>query len=106
MHYLGVILGIPAFATILFLLTAFRVSGLLAPGRIAYPLNITLPPVFAAYLVLTVLLLTSTGSSLIIPFDRLKAAMFWISPTVLGLVTFSQFLCLTALTKLKAEPVD
>ena len=105
-QYLGVILGLPAVATILFLLTAFNIPGLLAPGRIAFPLNLTLPPVFAAYVVLTVMLLTSTGSSLIIPFDRLRVALFWTSPAVLILVTLSQILCLTALTKLKAEPVD
>ena len=105
-HYLGIILGLPALATVFFLLTAFNVPGLLAPGRVVFPLNITLPLVFAAFVLVTEMLLTSTGSSLIIPFDRMRAAAFWATPEVLGLVTFSQVLCLTALTKLKGEPVD
>jgi hypothetical protein len=105
-HFLAVILGIPALATLLYLLTAINVPGLLAPGKLVYPLNITLPPVFAAYVVLTEMLLTSTGSSLIVPFDRIRVAMFWTSPKVLVIVTLSQVLCLTALTKLNAEPVD
>jgi hypothetical protein len=105
-HYLGVILGLPALATLLFLVAAFNVPGLLAPGRLVFPLNITLPLVFAAFVVLTEMLLTSTGSSLIIPVDRIRVATFWISPNVLVLVTFSQMVCLTALAKLKAEPVD
>jgi len=104
--YLGVILGLPAVATVLFLLTSFAVPSLLAPRRMAFPLNLTLPFVYAAFVVLTVMLLTSTGSSLIIPFDRLRAAEFWKQPAVLALVTFSQIVCLTALTKLNAEPVD
>lgn len=106
LHYVGVILGLPALATALFLLTAFNVPGLLAPGRLIYPLNLTLPLVFAAYVVLAEMLLTSTGSSLIIPFEKLRVASFWTSPKVLILVTVSQILCLTALTKLKGESVD
>ena len=104
--YLGVVLGLPAIAAIMFLITAFSVPSLLAPKRLVYPLNVTLPLVFAAYVVLTGMLLTSTGSSLIIPFDKLRVALFWLSPRVLILVTLSQIACLTALTKLKAEPVD
>jgi hypothetical protein len=106
LQYLGVILGLPAFASILFLLTAFNIPGLLAPGRLVFPLNLTLPPVFAAYLVLTKMLLTSTGSSIIIPFEKLRVASFWTKPEVLILVMASQMVCLTALTKLRSESVD
>jgi hypothetical protein len=106
MQYLGIILGLPAFATILYVLTAFNVPGLLAPGRLIYPLNLTLPIVFAAFVVLAEMLLTSTGSSIIIPMEKMRIATFWTSPKVLFLVTLSQILCLTALTKLRGESVD
>jgi len=105
-HYVGIILGLPALATVFFLLTAFNVPGLLAPGRLVFPLNITLPLVYAAFVVLTEMLLTSTGSSLIIPFDRMRVAALWATPEALLLVAFSQCLCLTGLAMLKAEPVD
>jgi hypothetical protein len=52
------------------------------------------------------MLFTSTGSSLVLPYDRVKAAMFWANPLVLLLVSVSQILCLTALTLLKSEPTE
>ena len=104
--YLGVILGLPAVAMALFLATSLLVPSLLAPQRMVFPLNFTLPPVFAAFTVLSVMLLTSTGNSLIVPYDRVRAAMFWASPYVLLLVTISQVLCLTLLALLNGKPVD
>ena len=104
--YLGVILGLPAVAMAFFLVASLLIPSLLAPRRMAFPLNFTLPPVFAAFTVLSVMLLTSTGNSLIVPYDRVRAAMFWASPFVLLLVTISQVLCLTLLTLLKSKPVD
>jgi hypothetical protein len=103
---MGIILGLPAVATALFLATAIAVPGLLAPKKLVFPLNLTLPLVFASYVVLTVMLLTSTGSSLIVPYDRLRVAMFWASPSVLILVTLSQVLCLTMLSMFKSQPVE
>ncbi len=102
----GVILGIPAIATILFLVASLALPNLLAPKRIVFPLNVTLPPVFGALVLLTVMLFTSTGSSLVLPYDRVKAAMFWANPWVLVLVTLSQILCLTGLAMLKGEPAE
>lgn len=105
-HFLAIVLGLPAIAACLFILTAANVPGLLAPGRLVFPLNLTLPPVFAAFLILLVLLLTKTDSGLIVPFEKLRAVQFWTSKEVLTVVTLSQIICLTALTKLKGEPVD
>ena len=105
-NYLGIILGIPAVAMAFFMVTTLIVPNLLAPRRVTFPLNLTLPPVFAAFTVLSVMLLTSTGNSLIVPYDRVRAAMFWASPYVLILVTISQVLCLTLLSLLKTKPVD
>ncbi len=103
--YLGVILGLPAIATILFLLTTLLIPGLLAPKRLVFPLTVTLPLVFTALLLLTVMLLTSTGNGLIIPFDRLRVAKFWEMPAVLTLVAMSQIACLTVLAAL-TKPVE
>ena len=104
--YLGVILGLPALAAILFIFTAVLVPNLLAPRRLVFPLNLTLPPVYAAYVVLSVMLLTSTGSSLILPYDRIRAALFWTRPGILILVTLSQILCLSVLALFRSQPVD
>ena len=104
--YLGIILGLPAIAMALMVILTATVPDLLAPQKLVFPLNITLPLVFSSLLLLTVLLLTSTGSSLIIAHDRLRVAMFWANPTVIFLVTLSQILCLTVLALFKAEPVD
>ena len=103
---LGVILGIPAIATIIFLIASLAIPNLLAPKRISFPLNVTLPPVFGAFTLLTVMLFTSTGNSLVIPYERVNAAMFWANPWVLVLVTLSQILCLTGLAMLKGEPSE
>ncbi len=105
-HFVGIIFGLPAIAAAMFVLTAANVPGLLAPGRLVFPLNLTLPPVFAAYTVLSVVMLTNTGSSLTVPFDGLRVATLWTSKEVLMIVTGTQIICLSALTRFKREPVD
>jgi len=102
----GIVLGFPAIATLVFLAVSMIVPGLYAPRRMKFPLNFTLPLVYTSLLILTVILCTSTGNSLILPFEQLKIAKFWLSPAVLALLVFSQVVCLSAMVILKSESVD
>jgi hypothetical protein len=103
---LGIVLFVPAFASILFLLVAMVFPNLLAPKRLVFPLNVTLPPVYGALVLLTVMLFTSTGNSLVVPYDKLRAATFWANPWVLVLVTLGQILCLTFASLFSKEPAE
>ncbi|MDR3690541.1 MAG: hypothetical protein P4L46_14280 [Fimbriimonas sp.] len=96
-----ILLGVPAIATIAFVLAGEAFPPLLASQRIGFPLTVTLPIVFNSFVFLTAILLTSTGNSLIAPYEQLAVAKFWQMPGVLALVTFTQIVCLSALAILK-----
>ena len=101
-----ILIGIPAIGALLYILTTQAFKDLLAPRKLVFPLTITLPIVFNALVFITSVLLTTTGNSLIAPFEQLRVAEFWMSPGVLCLVTFSQIVCLLALASLSHRPVD
>ena len=103
---LAVLVGIPFLAVFLFILLAQMCRDLLAPRALVFPLTITLPIVFNALVFIAAVLLSTTGNSLIAPFEQIRIAEFWMSPGVLSLVTFSQIVCLSALAALKKGPVD
>ena len=100
-----VILGLPLVAALVFVGIAAIIPNLLAPGRVTFPLNLTLPFVFGALVFITVPLFTSTGNAIIVPHQQLLTARFWSSPPILGLVGFSQAICLTAMAMLSGETV-
>ena len=102
----GVLIGIPAIAAMLFVLVSELFRGLFAPRKLTFPLPITLPIVYLSLVFMTATLLTSTGNSLIAPFEQIRIAKFWSTPSVLCLVAFSQIVCLSAMAMLKNGPVD
>jgi hypothetical protein len=102
----GVLLGVPAVGAVAFVLAAEVFPNVLAPRRLCFPLTVTLPFVFNAFIFLISILLTNTGNSLIAPYEQLSEARFWQMPGVLCLLTFSQIVCLSALAALKSGPVD
>ncbi len=102
----AILYGIPAVATIFFIVAGELIPGLFAPKRLAFPLTLTLPMVFNAFILLAATLITSTGNSLIAPFEQLKVARLWQSPAVLCLVGICQILCLSALASLKSGSVE
>ena len=102
----GVLIGIPAIAGMLFVLLSELIRSLFAPRKLIFPLPLTLPTVYLSLVYLTATMLTSTGNSLIAPFEQIRIARFWSTPSVLCLVAFSQVVCLSAMAMLKKGPVD
>lgn len=92
-----VVLALPVSATLLYVLAAFIMPSLLAPGRLRYPLNLTLPVVFVAMTLVSVVLWTTTGSAAFQVPEALQVARIWTQPSTLGVVAFAQVLTLTAL---------
>jgi hypothetical protein len=92
-----VVLALPISATLLYVLIAFMVPSLLAPGRLRFPLNLTLPVVFVAMTLVSVVLWTTTGSAAFQVPEALQVARIWTQPSTLGVVAFAQILTLTGL---------
>jgi|GEM_PF-2206498 len=92
-----VVLGVAASATILFIVAGLTVPNLFAVGRIAFPLNLTLPVVYVLLLVVSVLLWTSTGSALVLVPEPLLPARLWAVPKVLGMTAVLQCVMLSGL---------
>ena len=81
----SVVLSVPAFAWVGLVVLSCAVPQLLSPGRLAFPLNLTLPAIFTALLLLIHALVMRTGNSIIAPSDRLLPAVMWGQPLFLGI---------------------
>jgi hypothetical protein len=79
---------VPAFTTILFLCVSLGIPDLYAVGRIRFPLNVTLPILYTAMLLLSMTLLSRVGLSISRVPDSYSAINIWSSWWVL----FSTFL--------------
>ena len=90
-----VVMALPISATLLFLLVAFLVPSLTATQRLAFPLNVTLPLVFGAMTVVSVVLWTTTGSALFQVPGVLRLAETWSHPFSLVVVAAAQGIALT-----------
>ena len=92
-----VILALPISATLLYVLAAFTLPSLLAPGRLRFPLNLTLPVVFVALNLVSVVLWTTTGSAAFQVPEALQVARVWTQVGTLATVAVAQALALTCL---------
>lgn len=93
--YLTVI-ALAAAAALLFVFIALVVPGLLAVGRIAFPLNLTLPLVYGLLLLtLHHLWLASWGGGVLALPEAARRADVWSRPSLIGLVMLVQFAALT-----------
>jgi hypothetical protein len=92
-----VVLALPISATLLYVLAAFTLPGLLATGRVRFPLNLTLPVVFIALTLVSVVLWTTTGSAAFQIPEALQVARLWTQPGILATVALAQALALTGL---------
>lgn len=77
---LAVLAGPVASASLLFVAAAMFAPGLLAPRRLAFPLNVTLPIVFAALVRASVVLWLSPQSAVFATQEALRPAMVWTRP--------------------------
>lgn len=74
----AIFLGPPASAALLFVAAALGFPNLLAPGRIAFPLNLTLPIVFVLLIRVSVILWATQSSAVFRAFDPLIPALSWV----------------------------
>lgn len=95
-----VLFALPGVATLMFLLVTYLVPSVLAPRRIAFPLNVTLPVIYCTVLVVCVTLFTSSGTALFQVADALMLGRIWAQPGVLAQVAVSQMCALTVLAAL------
>ncbi len=99
----GVALGVPFAATGFFLGTCVLVPNVLAVGKLRFPLNITLPLIFAALVLLVVTLWTSTGNSLVAGPEILRTAKIWLSPSLLAEMVLFQGALLSLIILFRAD---
>lgn len=98
------VLGIPASATLLFILLATVIPGILAVGGIKFPLNVTLPVLFAALTLASVVLWTTPNLALINQFEIQTYGLIWKQPLQLGVAALAQMGILTFLTAVREDP--
>lgn len=99
-----VILALPISATLLYVLAAFSIPSLLASRSLRFPLNLTLPVVFGALTLASVVLWTTTGSAAFQVPEALQVAKVWSQAGTLATVAIAQSLALTALGFLQRAP--
>jgi hypothetical protein len=94
------VIGVPCLTVLTFLFVSALVPKLYAPGRLVFPLTISLPIIFCLLLVVSAVLWSSTGNSLVRPNPALDVLAVWFSPTILVLLAAIQFVALTLAGKL------
>ncbi len=93
----SVVLSVPAFAWVGLVVLGCSVPQLLSPGRLAFPLNLTLPAIYTALLLMVHALVMRTGNSIIAPSDRLLPAVMWGQPIFLAMSLLLGALALSAI---------
>jgi len=73
----AIFLGPPASAALLFVASGLGFPNLMSPGRLAFPLNLTLPVVFALLIRVSVILWASPSSAAFRTLDPLMPALSW-----------------------------
>lgn len=94
---------VPAIATILFLFVSFGIPDLYAVDGLRFPLNFTLPLIYAAALVLTMTLISRVGPSIMRIPDQLEAIKVWGNVWVVGTTLVAGIVCLSVLGFLERD---
>lgn len=91
-------LGPVASATLIYLAISFGIRELHAPGRLVFPLNLTLPLIFVMLIRVAVILWTSpTGAAFRTP-EALAPALIWTNPLALTILALVQIGLLSGLS--------
>lgn len=93
--------SLPAAASLLLLVVALLVPGVYAVGRLAFPLNLTLPVIHGS-IVYMLAQLTRGSFGLERPPAPLEPALAWGNPAFLGLCLVFQILLLSVLTAFRS----
>ncbi len=91
----AVALGVPAVAWLGFVVVACAIPSLLAPGKLSFPLNVTLPVVYTGLTALVHGLVMRSGSSLTATNSRLAPAEIWGQTSTLAMALVVQVVLLS-----------
>ncbi len=94
------VLAVPFLTVVSFMFVSALAPKLYAPGRLVFPLTVSLPIIYCLLLVVSTMLWSSTGNSLVRTNPALDVLAIWFSPTVLALLAIIQFVALTLVGKL------
>ena len=94
--------SLPAAASLLLLLVALFLPGVYAVGKLAFPLNITLPVIHCS-MIYMLAELTRGSFGVLRPPQQLEAALRWDSLGFLGMCLIFQILLLSALVALRSS---
>lgn len=99
----AVALSGPAVAAMLFVLLVFTMPALIAPGRIRFPLNVTLPIVYTLLIVMVAMLVLRVGSGLSLPNERLRPISVWSQWNIPLIALVAQVVALSAFAVLRND---
>jgi len=99
----GVGLVVPTISAILFFCLSIAVPDLYAVNSLRFPLNMTLPLIYAATLLLTMTLISRVGLSITRVPDALGAINVWSNWWLLATTLIAGVICLTILGLLERE---
>ncbi|MEZ0325015.1 MAG: hypothetical protein ACAH95_03850 [Fimbriimonas sp.] len=94
------VLAVPFMTVVSFMFVSALVPRLYATARLRFPLTVSLPIIYCLLMLVSTVLWSSTGNSLVRPNPALDVLAIWFSPTVLLLLAVIQFVALTLVGKL------
>jgi len=93
----GIALLVPVSSALLFVCISLGVPDLYAVNSLRFPLNLTLPAIYVASLMLTMTLISRVGLSITRIPDKLAAINVWASGWLLGSTFVAGVVCLSIL---------
>ncbi len=97
----ALVLAVPSMTMVAFLFVSALAPKLFATGKLVFPLTLSLPIVYCLLLMVSTVLWTSTGNSLVRPNPALNILAIWVNPLLLVLLAVIQFVALSLVGKLK-----
>jgi len=90
-------LAAPAVAALIFVLVAILIPNLTRPGRLLFPLNVTLPFLYCAFLLVILILGPGSEPEILRLRDIMEWALIWARPGMILILLGSQIVFLSVL---------
>jgi hypothetical protein len=101
---LAILVSVPALASLILVVICSMVPGVLATGRLRFPLNITLPVIHTLLIVVCTKILLTTPNGAEIPPEAMRPIELWLRWGVLASVLILEFAILTGLVATLRPP--
>jgi hypothetical protein len=102
----SVAIGIPATASVALIVAALIAPNLVAPGRLRFPLNLTLPIAYLPLMLASLVMWTTNRGSIQATPEVLLPARLWAEPGLLAASFASQTILLTLLVAARRDETD